>query len=94
MANQEKKVLVVVPSDQNDDCSLLFIAPSGMSETSANIHASNAVNEATDDGDRSGEVISYLDKRGFVCLGNPTIAVIPEGIARITVTAPMYPERG
>lgn len=93
--HEGKKVLVVVPSDQNDDCSLLFIAPNGMSATDANMHASAAVEKATDDaGEYSGEVIDYLDNLGFDCLGNPSIAVIPLGVAEVTVTAPMYIERG
>ena len=90
-----KRVLVVVPSDQNDDCSLLFVAPDGLSVNNANMHASAAIESANDDnGDRSGEVIEYLGNLGFDCLGNPSIAKVPFGIVAVTVTAPMYPRSG
>lgn len=88
----QRNVLVVVPSDQNDDCSLLFVAPEGMTAEQANLLASAAIDNANDDeGDRSGEVITFLKPLGFECLGNPSIATMPAGIMLVTVTAPMYP---
>lgn len=84
-------ILTIVPSDQNDDCGLAFLAPPGMPAVAANRCATLAIEAANDDnGERSDEVIAHLERQHFVFLGNPSLVQPPPSVTGLTVTAPLY----
>ncbi len=64
--------LVLVPSDEGADGNLYFLSAEGAMPDSVRDHVAAAVSQSSDEnGDRSGEVINYLERQGYIFMGNP-----------------------
>ena len=64
--------LVLVPSEEGADGNLYFLSVEGAMPDAVRDHVAAAVSQASDEnGDRSGEVINYLERLGYLFMGNP-----------------------